>query len=290
MQIVKSKNAKFSYEKYTITGLYSVGRIKNLIEDEEKMRAHAEELKQIIKSHGTQAIFSPVISRKALNKETVEAFLRLQLEAGLETVSLFEGDIHQNEMETKKFFEQKIKQLEGKKIIPFLSLAMQGEYLLSKKLKILKTLGFGLVNVSFTGYKKYRDNLLLVLGSTGNNFPEVLISCAWNKVGRTSCPILLSLYNPRYVSSGYKWGASKKQQERNIEMLNERKIEFDSLSRKEKNELKTELQISSEQELFDYIRRENFIRNQHIIERLIDLDEESLKKLIEENEALKAFF
>jgi len=291
LEALIKQGGKIEYTKYTITGLYSSTRIKSFIKDKEKFNVHVKELQDIINVFGDETIFSPVISMKAVNKQTAEIFIQLQIDAGFKNISIIEPDIHQNGQSSSNFFKNKLdlKELKNKNIIPFLSLAMQGKYLLSNKLKAMKILGFNLVNISFTGYYKYRDNLLLILGAIGKEYPDALISCVWSRVNKTSCPPLTALYNPRYVSSGYKWGASNKK-DKNVEILDEDKIEFYSLSKTEKTEMKTNLQLTSDDDLIAYLKAESFIKNKRIIDKLSKLEQEKLNELIKTKEALMSFF
>ena len=276
IEYLKKKDKDFKTGEYTITGLYSITRIKLLRNDKNKFSEEVSNLKQILINYGSNAVFTPVISRKAINHETNEIFVKLQKSAGLKRITIIEKDINQSSEDMEKYFNKYISK-EGKDNCFFLlDTSMSGAFLLSEKLSKLNSMNVKEIGLHFAGYWKYRDNLIQVLLT--DNKPNILFCGIWEKVERTPLPVIISMLGVNKVSCGYKWGGKPKV-DKPLNRLDEVRIAYETLNVTETNSLKKSINVESNDELYSYLRAEAYEKNNRIIERLSNLED---RKLIEE--------
>ncbi|MDD5254307.1 MAG: hypothetical protein PHG05_04405 [Candidatus Nanoarchaeia archaeon] len=289
VEYIKKFNKNFKAGAYTITGLYSKNRIEAMLNRQSKFNEEVDSLKQILMDCGAEGIFTPVISKKAINHRTNELFIKMQISAGLNRITIIEKDIHQSEEDMELYFKGYIKGFGENKLFFLLDGGMVKVSLLGKKLNKLKEMKIDKVILHFAGYWKYKHNFFQLLEMDKNNRPNILLSGVWAAISRTSCPALLSLFGVEGLSVGYKWGASPNKDSPQ-KRLDEIKIEYAPLNKQETENLKKEIKVASNDELYAYLRAEAFFKNKNILSRLSNLDEEELKKEIESKPSLSYFF
>jgi len=276
-------------EAYTITGLYSISRINAMAQDKKKFEEEVNNLKQILITYGVEGIFTPVISKKAINENTNKLIIRLQKAAGLKRITILEANINESAENMQTFFAECIKNEKIEKVYPILDSSMHGTSLLTQKLSKLKEIGITECGLHFAGYWKYQNNWLQLLALDKQERPNILLSGIWEKIGKTPLPVLMSLFNIEGVSVGFKWGGKLKKN-KPIQRLNELNIAYYSIGENEAKELKKEIKVASNEELYKYIRAENYNKNKRIIAKLAKLESAKLAEEVKDKESLNFFF
>ena len=284
LEYKRQQSQKPTWDKYTIPRLYDASKIKAL-SDKANFIREADALKQILLDFGKNAIFTPLISNKALNLQTVELLTELQKSAGFESITILESNINESVDDMELYFESFAKKFGKDKIYPMLDNAISVRNLFSDKLEKLKGLGFSEVGVTFSGYWKYLNNMSQLLTLDSSRRPQIMCCNVWNKLRNVPLSVVVALFNVEKVSCGFRlmFGTANK---KILHRLDEAKIEYKLLDKAEIMSLQKTTKAINYDELYSYLRAEAYDKNKQIIQELSKLDTVRLKAVISSKLAL----
>jgi len=281
---------KIEYDQYTIAGLYDVRKIHALMNNSNAFYNEKERLKEIVQQLGKDAFFTPAISIKALGTDTTNNLCILQEEAGFDRISIFEKNNEQSVDEMTAQIKEIKNKFKDKKLFPVLSVGINKRHLLKEKVIALKKIGFSEIGVYFSGYWKYKNNILELSNIDRVNRPNIVFCGIWERLNNTPLPVVMALFGFEKISSGFKWGATSRGNKKPaLRRLDEMKIAYYVMPHSEIEHIRLNERVMPE-DIYKFIKAESYQKSVRIIERLKSLGSNSLNELVQKNKYLNYLF